>query len=156
MRNAKGVGTLMMVIALGTFTQLQCGELEKPVHQRRPLRKKPKALKNASDNKKANERREAEMENHKGKLIPLDCAGEVVHCKREKYDVYIGRGSKWGNPFKIGVNGSRREVIELYRDWILTQPHLIIALPELRGKVLGCWCKPLDCHGDVLFEMANS
>ena len=119
MRNATGVGILLMVTAPDTFTHLQCGERAKPVHQRRPLRKKPKALKNASDNKKANEKRRAEMENQKGKLTVLDCAGKVVHCKREKYDVYIGRGSKWGNPFKIGVNGSRREVIELYRDWIM-------------------------------------
>ena len=79
----------------------------------------------------------------------------VVHCKREKYDVYIGRPSKWGNPFAIGVHGNRTEVIRRYREWIKTQPHLIAALPELKGKTLGCWCAPQACHGDILHELAN-
>lgn len=79
----------------------------------------------------------------------------VVHCKRDPYDVYIGRPSKWGNPFKIGRDGTREHVLDLYRQWIQTQPGLMAALPELRGKVLGCWCKPLSCHGDVLAELVE-
>ncbi len=79
----------------------------------------------------------------------------VVHCKREKFDVYIGRPGKWGNPFTIPFDGSREEVIEKYRAWIQTQPELFAALSELRGKVLGCWCAPLACHGDILAELAN-
>ena len=42
---------------------------------------------------------------------------KVVHCKKEKYDVYIGRPSKWGNPFTIGIHGTREQVIQMYRDW---------------------------------------
>lgn len=77
----------------------------------------------------------------------------VVHCKQGKFDIYIGRGSRWGNPFKIGKDGTREEVIKKYRDWISKQPGLLSSLGELRGKVLGCWCKPKACHGDVLIEL---
>jgi hypothetical protein len=79
----------------------------------------------------------------------------VVHYKKKKYDVYIGRPSKWGNPFVIGIDGTRSEVIEKYREWILTQPDLLNSLHELKGKTLGCWCAPKRCHGDILEEMAN-
>lgn len=79
----------------------------------------------------------------------------VVHCKREPYDVYIGRPSKWGNPFTIGRDGTREEVIEKYRDYITTNAHLL-NVQELRDKVLGCWCVPKACHGDVLAELANA
>jgi len=80
----------------------------------------------------------------------------VVHCKREPYDVYIGRPSKWGNPFAIGKDGNREEVIEKYRQYIMNRPDLLAALPELKGKRIGCWCKPLACHGDVLAELADA
>jgi hypothetical protein len=80
----------------------------------------------------------------------------VVHCKREAYDVYIGRPSKWGNPFTIGKDGTREQVIAKYREWLKSQPALMAALPELRGKILGCWCAPHPCHGDVLAELANA
>jgi hypothetical protein len=79
----------------------------------------------------------------------------VVHCKKEPYDVYIGRPSKWGNPFKIGKDGTREEVIEKYREYILSKPELLKDLSELKGKILGCWCKPKACHGDVLVELLN-
>ena len=79
----------------------------------------------------------------------------VVHCKKERFDIYIGRPSKWGNPFEIGKDGSREEVIAKYRDYIMLKPELLAALPELKGKVLGCWCSPLACHGDVLAELAG-
>lgn len=80
---------------------------------------------------------------------------KVVHCKKEKYDIYIGRPSKWGNPFIIGKDGTRKEVVDKYRQWILTQPHLINSLDELKNKILGCWCSPNECHRDVLIELAN-
>lgn len=79
----------------------------------------------------------------------------VVHCQRDEYDVYIGRPGKWGNPFEIGKDGTRTEVIEKFRKWIQTQPELLAALPELAGKRLGCWCSPQKCHGDILYELAN-
>ena len=78
---------------------------------------------------------------------------KVVHCKKEQYDVYIGRPSKWGNPFMIGRDGSRKDVIAKYRQYLETQPDLLRSLEELRGKRLGCFCSPLACHGDVLVEM---
>jgi hypothetical protein len=80
----------------------------------------------------------------------------VVHCKRDRYDVYIGRPSKWGNPYVIGRDGTREQVIAKYRVWVLSRPEFVAALPELRGKTLGCWCAPQPCHGDVLAELAQS
>lgn len=79
----------------------------------------------------------------------------IVHCKKSPYDVYIGRPSIWGNPFTIGQDGSRLEVIQKYRKWILTQTELLAKLPELRNKVLACWCSPEACHGDVLKELID-
>jgi len=80
----------------------------------------------------------------------------VVHCKRDIFDVYIGRMSKWGNPYSIGIDGNRQEVIEKYRNYILTQPHLLNSLHELKDKRLGCHCFPLLCHGNVLVEMVKN
>lgn len=77
----------------------------------------------------------------------------VVHCKREEYDIYIGRPSKWGNPFVIGKDGNRQEVIRKYREYILSKDELLKDLHELKGKVLGCWCSPSACHGDVLVDL---
>lgn len=92
---------------------------------------------------------------------------KVVHCKIEPFDVYIGRPSEWGNPFthKDGTTAefkcaSVEEAVQKYREWIQTQPQLLRKLPELKGKVLGCWCKTKKnpnalCHGDVLAELAD-
>ena len=81
---------------------------------------------------------------------------EVVNKKFRHFDVYIGRGSKWGNPFRIGEDGDREEVIEKYKEWILKQPSLLRDLCELKGKRLGCYCRPWHhCHGDVLAELAE-
>lgn len=79
----------------------------------------------------------------------------IVNCRTEKYDVYIGRSSKWGNPFKVGRDGTRAEVIAMYRAWLESRPDLMASFGELRGRVLGCHCKPLACHGDVLVEFAE-
>ena len=84
-----------------------------------------------------------------------DVLTKVVHCKKEPYDIYIGRGSKWGNPFKIGKDGNRQEVIDKYEEYIRNKPELLTDLQELKGKTLGCWCKPKDCHGDVLAKLIN-
>lgn len=79
----------------------------------------------------------------------------VVHCKRNKYDVYIGRPSKWGNPFSIGKDGTREDVIKKYSNYIMKHPDLLSSLGELKGKVLGCYCYPLAYHGDVLAKLAD-
>ena len=78
----------------------------------------------------------------------------VVHCKRAPHDVYIGRPSKWGNPFVVGRDGTRAEVIARYERWLASQPELLAALPVLAGKTLGCWCAPAPCHGEVLARLA--
>ncbi len=79
----------------------------------------------------------------------------VVHCKKESYDIYIGRPSKWGNPFSIGKDGTRSEVIKKYEDYILSNPKLLKDLHELKGKTLGCWCSPKSCHGDILIKLVS-
>lgn len=68
----------------------------------------------------------------------------------EPDDVWIDRRTKWGNPFRIGPDGTREEVLQKHREWIANQPELLSALEELRGKRLICWCKPEECHGDHL------
>jgi len=68
--------------------------------------------------------------------------------------IYVGRPSKWGNPFKIGRDGNRKEVIEKYRRWI-EHVDFLEDISELTGKDLVCWCAPLPCHADVLLELAN-
>ncbi|CAF0757187.1 unnamed protein product [Rotaria sp. Silwood1] len=81
----------------------------------------------------------------------------VVHCKKSNYDVYIGRPSDWGNPFVIGKDGDRADVIQKYRSWIMRQPDLLArAKKELRGQRIACWCKPEACHGDILAEIADT
>ena len=70
--------------------------------------------------------------------------------------VYIGRGSKWGNPFVIGRDGDRMIVIAKYERWLRSQHHLLRALDELRGRDLGCYCAPRACHGDLLLRLANA
>ena len=94
----------------------------------------------------------------------MDKITTVVHCKKESYDVYIGRGSKWGNPFTHlwgkqtkaeFVVASREEAIKAYRSYIMNKPELLACLPELTGKVLGCFCAPQSCHGDVLIELCK-
>lgn len=82
-------------------------------------------------------------------------ATKVVHCKRDPYDVYIGRGSKWGNPFVIGKDGDRPTVIAKYCDYIAGRPDLLGAVHELKDKTIACWCAPQACHGDVLAELAD-
>lgn len=93
----------------------------------------------------------------------------VVHCKKEPYDIYIGRPSKWGNPFsykeetlaKFKVK-NREESIQKYHEWIMNQPKLLESLHELKDKTLGCWCKPnegfkgrLLCHGQILASLVD-
>lgn len=85
----------------------------------------------------------------------------VVNLRTSKYDIYIGRKnatfklekSKWSNPFVIGRDGEKEEVVKKYKEWILGQQNLLDDLHELDGKTLGCWCNEKPCHGDVLIEL---
>lgn len=65
---------------------------------------------------------------------------------------YIGRGSKWGNPFKIGIHGDRDEVIDLYEEYLLENLELLSCIDELIDKDIWCFCHPKRCHGDVLLK----
>lgn len=67
--------------------------------------------------------------------------------------VRIDRLSAWGNPYVIGPDGNRAQVIEAYRGWISERADLLERLGELEGKRLACWCAPRACHGDVLAEL---
>lgn len=88
---------------------------------------------------------------------------KVVNVRYERFDAYIGRfnssrglrASIFANPFKIGPDGTRTEVIEKYKNYILRRPDLIIEARKLKGKRLGCWCRPEACHGDILVLIAE-
>jgi len=69
--------------------------------------------------------------------------------------VRIDRKSDWGNPFTIPRDGNRDEVIAKHAADLPNHPELIAEIGTLRGKVLGCWCAPLRCHGDLLAELSN-
>lgn len=79
----------------------------------------------------------------------------VVNMREEDYDIRIDRKTKWGNPFIVGVDGTRQQCVDQYREWIMTQPHLLDSLHEIKGKRLGCWCHPNLCHGDILAHLAD-
>ena len=85
---------------------------------------------------------------------------KVVNLRKEPYDVFIGRPSKWGNPFIIGRDGSREEVIQEYENWLnkkvlynVKPPTIEEMVKELKGKILGCYCKPRACHGDIIVNL---
>ena len=83
-------------------------------------------------------------------LHPETC---VVNKTNSKYDEYIGRGSRWGNPFEIGKDGDREEVCAKYFGYLMNSPELLAALPSLVGKKLGCYCHPKLCHGDIIIHV---
>lgn len=69
--------------------------------------------------------------------------------------VSIERPGPWGNPFRAEDYG-RRECIARYRRWILEDAQRLSEVREaLAGRDLVCCCKPRECHGDVLLELAN-
>jgi len=82
--------------------------------------------------------------------------GKIVHCKQQKYDVYVGRPTDFGNPFKIGKDGNRLEVIEKYKEWFYYQLEKDTEFKRkvigLKGKILGCWCYPKDCHARIIID----
>jgi len=87
---------------------------------------------------------------------------KLVNLNKEPYDIYIGRGSKWGCPFTIikdrptlakEIVDSKEEALAKYKEYVLASPELMEALDELEGKTLGCFCKPDKCHGDVLLVL---
>lgn len=84
---------------------------------------------------------------------------EIVHLKKDQYDVYIGRGSIFGNPYEMGIDGDRNTVILRYRKWfnfLLKDPRFEAELKKLKNKRLACFCAPLACHGDVIKEYLDN
>lgn len=95
----------------------------------------------------------------------------VVNVKlTPQFDIYIGRANKryklaasiWANPYPLPTNHTpeqRLKCIADYREYLLSNPDLLSRVPELQGKVVGCWCKQpnadIPCHGDVLMELAD-
>ena len=87
----------------------------------------------------------------------------VVNRSKKPYDIYIGRPSKWGNPFshedgtlaKFKVE-SRAEAVSKYEELVRSQPETMAMIKkELKGRILSCWCTPLLCHGHILAWIAN-
>lgn len=86
--------------------------------------------------------------------------GEIV----QDCDIYIGRRismggwnlseSKWHNPFKIGRDGNIDEILDKYERYLFDSG-LINDIYQLEGKILGCWCKPDRCHGDILVKLVR-
>lgn len=69
--------------------------------------------------------------------------------------VYVGRPTKWGNPFIVGRDGPRGVCVEMHKEYIVNAPELLSDLHELRGKDLVCFCAPRPCHADILLKLAN-
>jgi uncharacterized protein DUF4326 len=95
----------------------------------------------------------------------------VVNLKGHRDDpayrdvVYVGRAMHRGGwrlpasplacPYKPGPDGTRKEVVARYREYLLARPDLLEVVRGLRGRRLGCWCAPLPCHADVIAELAD-
>jgi hypothetical protein len=95
------------------------------------------------------------------RIVSLKLASVVNRDRGTPFDVYIGRGTLWGNPYPIGPAGDREEVLRKYqydfdRRFLRFFDQEKANLDKIRGKVLGCHCKPLDCHGDILARYVNS
>lgn len=78
--------------------------------------------------------------------------------------VYVGRPTKWGNPYShlpsridtVMLVQDRDEAIIMFRGWLEDHPKIVAAAQkELKGKDLVCWCAPESCHADILLEIAN-
>jgi hypothetical protein len=85
----------------------------------------------------------------------------VVDWEKRPNHLYVGRacgghktGSKWGNPFKL-TKYTREVSLEMFEQYLLNNATLINNISELNGMVLGCWCKPLPCHADILVRYLN-
>lgn len=86
----------------------------------------------------------------------MQSSTSVCHLKKDPFDVRIDRRTEWGNPFVIGRDGTRAQVIAKYDAYLDTRPDLLAKLHTLKGKRLGCWCAPQACHGDVLVRRIHA
>lgn len=94
-----------------------------------------------------------------GQAEVREIRARAVNIRAERCDVYVGRPTKWGNPFPLPVKANleqRAEVVGAYREYLRMNEQLVLdARRELRGRTLGCFCKPKECHADVLAEVAE-
>lgn len=95
------------------------------------------------------------------RIVPLQLTQVVNKDRGGLYDVYIGRGTIWGNPYQMGQDGDRDEVIRKFaydfgRGFLKASENLEHNLGIIRGKVIACHCKPAACHGDVLAAHLNA
>jgi hypothetical protein len=95
-----------------------------------------------------------------GEFVPQRPTTTVVHWldRRPSY-FYIGRSMGdgfFGNPFIVGRDGNRAEVLAKYREYferrLIWDPYFKARVHQMRGNQLVCHCKPADCHGDVIAE----
>ena len=97
----------------------------------------------------------------KTRVLSLRDRAAVAAAKADGTFVRIDRMTRWGNPFRMTADtpakrtrvlvvATREAAVEAYRAWLLGQSALLARVPGLRGKALGCWCKPAACHGDML------
>ena len=73
----------------------------------------------------------------------------------QRHDRYIGRPTYWSNPFKVGRDGTREQVIDKFAEYLAADRERLLKIHELSGQRLACHCKPLPCHGDILADIAN-
>jgi len=80
----------------------------------------------------------------------------VVNLRHDNCDIRIDRHSEFGNPFRITTTCSREQAIQFYKEYFLARinndENFRNQVLALKGLKLGCWCKPLPCHGDVIIE----
>lgn len=85
---------------------------------------------------------------------------KIVHCRKEKYDVYIGRPGYYGNPYILEKEEDRDKVLDQYKAYfeekMKNDPLFKLKILQLKGKILGCWCSPRRCHGDIIANFLNN
>jgi hypothetical protein len=90
---------------------------------------------------------------------------KIVNLYKEPYDIYIGRAGKgqsgyFGNPFKLKPGNSKGSTLEEYKKYFYERlekdPEFKANILALKGKTLGCFCKPSPCHGDIIIEYLNN
>lgn len=95
------------------------------------------------------------------RTVPLELTLVVNKDRGEPYDVYVGRGTIWGNPYQMGADGDRDEVIRKFaydfqRGFLKASDDFEKNISKLKGKVIACHCKPAACHGDVIAAYINA
>jgi len=106
-------------------------------------------------------RKHLKENNKPTRTIKLNLTIVVNKDRDEPYDIYIGRGTIWGNPYQIGQDGDRDEVIRKFeydfkRGFLKASENFEKNISTLKGKVIACHCKPAACHGDVIAQYINS